>query len=501
MIESAISPEIPLSAPDRRRPIPEWLLARLRATLGVDFSGVSIHLGPAANAACAALGAAAFAMDERVFFAQGFPEPFSPEGLGLLAHELAHIAQQRLGAKRRRAQAPAIHLEAEANAAAEAVVHGSPYRVALSDARGEPACWNLAGHYFITYLMFLNARVDPSLAQRIALWCYLPDQVKEFDAKTVGVNLCKPLNCDWEKARDNLAKHNDDNGKTWLDEKQYVTAVHAGLHGLTGEDGELEAKKRADHFRSKGPIIYRALALHAFGDCYAHRKFRGTFNADDGVLWDKTTLGLSIGHGIDGEASDELWNEGRWRVACAYIRQLGRLANEEKGCTSKQWEDINQYGIWSLDDIVAALSPILRGATRVQNRAWQQLATASAGMGSVVSDEPQTWPDVVFDWSKIRPEARNLAKAKVSWFDEWGCIRHIQNVAQRLPGAGGMQPTNHNFDLVEWSEYYKTFRPMIESDAGEQDRDRIFCKIQLYAAQWSGTALHRPVRVRPRRAS
>jgi len=85
MIASAISPEIPLLAPDRGRPLPEWLLAGLRATLGVDFSGVSIHLGPAANAACPALGAAAFALDERAFFAQGSPAPFSPAGLGLLS--------------------------------------------------------------------------------------------------------------------------------------------------------------------------------------------------------------------------------------------------------------------------------------------------------------------------------------------------------------------------------------------------------------------------------
>jgi len=61
MIASAISPDSPLLAPDRGRPIPEWLLARLGATLGVDFSGVSIHLGPAANAASTALGGAAFA--------------------------------------------------------------------------------------------------------------------------------------------------------------------------------------------------------------------------------------------------------------------------------------------------------------------------------------------------------------------------------------------------------------------------------------------------------
>jgi hypothetical protein len=480
MIASAISPEIPSSAPDRGCPIPEWLLARLRATLGVDFSGVSIHLGPAANAACTALGAAAFALDERVFFAQGSPEPFSPEGLGLLAHELAHIAQQRLGAERRRASAPVIHLEAEANAAAEAVLHDSPFRVALSDARGEPACWDLAGHYFIPYLMFLNAGVDRNLAQRIALWCWLPDQVKEFDAYTLGVNLWNPFNSDWEKARDNMAKYE---GKTWLDEKQYVMAVHAGLHALNGEDGELEAAKRAKDFRDNNPLImYRALALHPFGDCYAHRKFRGVFNADPNVTWGTTTFGLSVGHGVDGEASDHLWDENRWAVVCAYIRCLGRLANEYQGTE----------GIASLDDIVAALSPILRCSDRVQVRAAQQLATASAALGVVA---PETWPRVVPDWSKISATARHLATANVRP-DEDGCAEHILNVAQQLVHVDDIGYMHPKFEPVEWSEYFKRYRSMIIMDAGTSDPDEVFHKILQCVARWSGSALYRRVHVR-----
>jgi len=496
MIASAISPEIPLLAPGRGRSLPEWLLARLRATLGVDFSGVSIHLGPAANAACAALGAAAFALDERVFFAQGSPPPFSPEGLGLLAHELAHIAQQRLGAEMRRASAPVIHLEAEANAAAEAVLHRSPFRVALSDTRGEPACWNVAGHYYITYLMFLNAKVNPAEAHRIALWCWLPDQVKEFEAETLGYNLWKPGNDDWEKARDNLAKYE---GATWANEKQYVTAVHAGLHALTGTDGELEARKRADHFRDKNQkILYRALALHPFGDCYAHRQFRGTFNVDQNKLWDSTTFGLSIGHGIDGHESDDLWNENRWAAVCAYIRSLGRLANEYQGTQGKA----------PLDDIVAALSPILRGAPRVHNRDYvpnrvaQKLETAAAAMGSVVpANEPETWPHVVFDWSKICATARKLAQANVS-LDEDGCAKHIRNVAQQLVGAP-MEAMHPKFEPVEWSEYSKRYPnpSLIVIDAGTSNLDEVFHQIQICAARWSGTPLASTHRPRPRRTS
>jgi hypothetical protein len=447
MITSANSLETPLLAPDRGRPIPEWLLARLRATLGVDFSGVSIHLGPAANAACTALGAAAFALDDRVFFAQGSAEPFSPEGLRLLAHELAHITQQRLGAKRR-ASAPVIHLESEANAAAEAVLHGSPFRVALSDARGEPACWNIAGHYYIPYLMFLNAGVSRTDAQRIALWCWLPDQVSEFDATGVL---------------------NPFIGGS-------ARAVQAGLHVLSGGDGELEAKKRANHFRDKSlSLFYRALALHPFGDCFSHRKFRGIVNADDTVLWGDIPF---IGHAIDGHASDDLWNEGRWAVVCAYIRSLGRLANEYQGTQGKV----------PLDDIVAALSPILRGAPRVQNRAAQKVATASAAIGSVVAaDEPETWPHVVPDWSKICATARKLAQANVR-LDEGGCGTHINHVAQQLLQVGE-SPMNANWEPVEWSEYCKRYRSMIMMDAGTNNLDEVFDQIQLCAAKWSGTAL------------
>jgi hypothetical protein len=478
MIASAISPEIPLLAPDRGRPIPGWLLARLRATLGVDFSGVSIHLGPAANAACTALGAAAFALDERVCFAQGSPDPFSPEGLWLLAHELAHIAQQRLGAKQRGAPALVIHLEAEANAAAAAVLQGSPFRVGLSDARGEPACWNLAGHYFITYLMFLNAKVDPDKAQRIALWCWLPDHVKEFHAETIGWNLWKP-NSDWEKARDNLAKY--EKGATWLDEKQYVTAIHAGLHSLNGGDGVLEAQKRANDFRDTNlpEIIYRALALHPFGDCYSHRKFRGTFNADPTELWDKTTFRLSIGHGLDGHESDDLWDEGRWAVVCAYIRGLGRLANEYKGCKDPDPEA-------RLNDIVAALSPMLRGAPTVQNPEPQS------------ADEPKTWPHVVPDWRKISEPARKLAKEKVSP-DEYSCIRHIRKVAEQLVQVDMGNKFVHS-DPIEWSQYCDRYRDSIIADAGTDDFGDVFHQIQLCAAKWSGTVLHSAHR-RARRAS
>lgn len=55
-----------------------------------DVTGVQAHTGPAAVAAAAAIGARAFAVDEHIAFAD------APD-LGVVAHEAAHVIQQRAG--------------------------------------------------------------------------------------------------------------------------------------------------------------------------------------------------------------------------------------------------------------------------------------------------------------------------------------------------------------------------------------------------------------------
>ncbi|MEL7531124.1 MAG: DUF4157 domain-containing protein, partial [Bacteroidota bacterium] len=68
--------------------------AELEASLGVDFSKVRIHIGPEAEALCAAMGAQAFTHGRDVFFAKGKYQPDSSQGQKLLAHELTHVVQQ-----------------------------------------------------------------------------------------------------------------------------------------------------------------------------------------------------------------------------------------------------------------------------------------------------------------------------------------------------------------------------------------------------------------------
>ena len=75
------------------RPLPGALRGALESALGADFSAVRVHEGPQA----AAVGAVAFAAGSQLVFAPGRYQPGSASGRRLIAHELAHVVQQRAG--------------------------------------------------------------------------------------------------------------------------------------------------------------------------------------------------------------------------------------------------------------------------------------------------------------------------------------------------------------------------------------------------------------------
>ena len=97
---------------------------------GVDFGAVRVHHGGAAtDAACRALGARAFTVGTDIYFAAGAFQPATADGLWLLAHEVAHVAQQATGLAAAPATgltvaAPGTALEREADDAAHAVLAG-----------------------------------------------------------------------------------------------------------------------------------------------------------------------------------------------------------------------------------------------------------------------------------------------------------------------------------------------------------------------------------------
>ncbi len=98
--------------------------AEMQARFGVPAADVMIHTDPAAAAIADQLNASAFTLGRHVVFGTGRFNPASIPGQMLLAHEIAHVVQQR-GANSGRAAAPP-EAELEASEAAASTVLGLP---------------------------------------------------------------------------------------------------------------------------------------------------------------------------------------------------------------------------------------------------------------------------------------------------------------------------------------------------------------------------------------
>lgn len=73
--------------------LPDAVREKMESALGMDFSGVRVHVGPEPQR----VGALAFTRGTDVFFAPGQYQPESQRGQELLGHELAHVKQQANG--------------------------------------------------------------------------------------------------------------------------------------------------------------------------------------------------------------------------------------------------------------------------------------------------------------------------------------------------------------------------------------------------------------------
>lgn len=100
------------------------------ARLGHDFSRVRLHTGPRAAQSAALLHADAYTVGHDIVFSAGRYAPGTSDGTRLLAHELAHVYQQR-ATPGRTSQPLRIGglrdaAEQEAQAAADLALHGLP---------------------------------------------------------------------------------------------------------------------------------------------------------------------------------------------------------------------------------------------------------------------------------------------------------------------------------------------------------------------------------------
>ncbi|MBK7537331.1 MAG: DUF4157 domain-containing protein [Myxococcales bacterium] len=77
--------------------LPDELSRRLGAALGIGTQHIRIHTDDRAAAAAAELGARAFTIGSDIYFAAGAYDPTSESGIELIAHEVAHVAQNQRG--------------------------------------------------------------------------------------------------------------------------------------------------------------------------------------------------------------------------------------------------------------------------------------------------------------------------------------------------------------------------------------------------------------------
>ncbi|HEY0016894.1 MAG TPA: DUF4157 domain-containing protein [Longimicrobium sp.] len=118
-------------------PLPAPVQAKMEHALGHSFANVRVHQGQEAPS----IGALAFARGSHLHFAPGQYRPHSAAGQRILAHELAHVVQQREGRVAHPGGAVPINddarLEAQADAAAARAGQGGGG--ALSAALGQAA--------------------------------------------------------------------------------------------------------------------------------------------------------------------------------------------------------------------------------------------------------------------------------------------------------------------------------------------------------------------------
>ncbi len=118
-----------LAAP--HQPLDRDLRIFFESRFGARLDQVSLHTGPLAAASARALHARAFTFHRHIVFDAGQYAPHTAGGMRLLAHELAHILQQRETAPQDPVAigAPDDVLEMDADRAAGAVLSGAPVRL------------------------------------------------------------------------------------------------------------------------------------------------------------------------------------------------------------------------------------------------------------------------------------------------------------------------------------------------------------------------------------
>jgi RHS repeat-associated protein len=196
---------------------------------------------------------------------------------------------------------------------------------ALHDPTG---MWGEAGHFYTAKAVALLVGFRPELAERIAGFTQLPDEVHELDAVSAGfaeavqsMNLVVQMESDEGRRGGIPLRATVEYANTRIQSR----AVQTGLHALTGDYVRDERARRATALSAAEPgSLSHGLALHAFGDSFSHARPDGS-----GRMFEAPFGHASLGHDPDLIGK-------RPALYGAYVRQLFDILGTQAKLNSKE---------------------------------------------------------------------------------------------------------------------------------------------------------------------
>ena len=254
---------------------------------GAVLGDIRIHYSAASDSLNRAFGSLAFAIDDHIGFRTGFNESCGRLFLYVLTHELVHVLQKRKSREvPNQTLGSALVLEVEADRIACEVLGGTRVSEFTADSPKIARFWGPAGHYWTIYLVSLAAGWPRHAALTNAFYAQMPDQVDELDATEAGENYLKTYA---EKLLTPKAFSGTFNRE--ISQLNTDKIVQRGLHSLTGRVGKDETDIRQAIIKRLSPGTFEfALALHPFGDSFAHR----TADSDNCLMYNPP-----FGHAVE----------------------------------------------------------------------------------------------------------------------------------------------------------------------------------------------------------
>jgi Domain of unknown function (DUF4157) len=313
------------------------LRQKLERSFCYDFSDVVIDTSEHAHALNKELGTLAFTIGKTIFFRKGVFRQDTDWGKFILAHELAHVVQKHLPASQSLSpedfnKCPS---EKEANEAAWSFLTGKPFQCIQPVPPHTPSAWEEAGHYYTAYFVLKAAGAPKNQALEIAKFAQFADEVQEADAFSLFKKhffMPDPSPMKDHEYGDHEAMKRDEEYRAWRKgipstrdrTRENIRVIHRGLHALTGRNVEIEQRCRAqilEEALQKNDDFITGLALHAFGDSYAHRD-RKNKSMLSSEYW---------GHGFDSFThKHEVDNIGTYReVYIDYCENLYAIARDK----------------------------------------------------------------------------------------------------------------------------------------------------------------------------